>query len=438
MQSNFSEVFTAKLEQNLLRVGIVGLGYVGIPLMLRFHELGFSLVGIDSDEERVSHLSAGKSPIRHIAERDVEALSNASTVKITSDFSAVEDVDAIIFCVPTPLSLQHEPDMSFVRSAAEKVRPHLRAGQLLALESTVYPGATEEVFLGMLQDRGFTVGQDIFLAYSPEREDPGNALYSAHNTPKVCGGHTHTCGKLACLMYSKVTHKVVPVSSMKAAELTKLLENIHRSVNIGLVNEMKVIADRMHIDIHEVIKAAATKPFGFTAFYPGPGLGGHCIPIDPFYLTWKAREFGVHTRFIELAGQINSSMPEYVISKIIGGLNGHGKAVSQSNVMVLGLSYKKNIDDVRESPAIPIIEKLKDLGANVCFSDSYVTDMHGHYLPDGIENVECTDETVSNQDCVVVVTDHDYFDYPSIAKSARLIIDTRGRYARANPKVVSA
>ncbi|MFZ2160219.1 MAG: nucleotide sugar dehydrogenase, partial [Bradyrhizobium sp.] len=345
MTDTHSELIT-KLNRKAARIGIVGLGYVGLPLMLRYCEVGYDVIGFDVDQSKVAALRSGRSYIEHI---DSEKLSRfvGQSLEPTTDLARVSEVDALILCVPTPLSKHREPDLSFVLSTIDSVLPYLHRGMVLSLESTTYPGTTDEELKPRIEAQGLKVGEDIFLVFSPEREDPGNQSYSTQTIPKVCGGCTSQCLAAGIALYNQVVDKVVPVSSTRAAELTKLLENIHRSVNIGLVNEMKIVADKMGIDLHEVIRAAATKPFGFVPYYPGPGIGGHCIPIDPFYLTWKAREYGVHTRFIELAGEINSSMPDYVVSKVVDALNSRKKSVNGSKILVLGIAYKKNVDDSR-------------------------------------------------------------------------------------------
>ncbi len=334
------DILTEKLADKSAVIGIVGLGYVGLPLMLRYCEVGYKVIGFDIDNIKVDLLRRGRSYIGHIQDSAIE-LAVEKGFYATTDFSRVTEVDALIICVPTPLNKYREPDLSFVLGTTDTLVPYLRPGQVVSLESTTYPGTTDEELLPRVESGGMKVGEDIFLVFSPEREDPGNKNYTTRTIPKVCGGHTPACLAVGLALYGQVIDRVVPVSSTRAAELTKLLENIHRAVNIGLVNEMKIVADKMNIDIHEVIRAAATKPFGFVPYYPGPGLGGHCIPIDPFYLTWKAREYGVHTRFIELAGEINSSMPDYVISKVVTVLNLAKKAVNGSQILVLGIAYKK-------------------------------------------------------------------------------------------------
>ena len=428
----------SKFESKKAIIGIVGLGYVGLPLLIRYAEAGFKVVGFDIDDYKVNKLEKGESYIEHIhADAIKEALE--AGIEATTDFTRISEVDAIILCVPTPLNKYREPDLSYVLDTTESCVPYLRAGQVVSLESTTYPGTTEEELLPRLEKSGLKVGKDLFLVYSPEREDPGNLNFTTRTIPKVCGGHTKSCLDVGVKLYEGVIDKVVPVSSTKAAEMTKLLENIHRAVNIGLVNEMKIVADKMGIDIHEVIDAAATKPFGFVPYKPGPGLGGHCIPIDPFYLTWKAREYGVHTRFIELAGEINNSMPEYVVNKITQGLNERKVTVNDAKILILGISYKKNIDDMRESPSAVLLEELEKKGAQISYSDPHVPvfpRMRKHSFE--LSSVELTKENLAGYDCVVLSTDHDKFDYELILKHAKFIVDTRGKYREPSEKVVKA
>lgn len=419
-------------------IGIVGLGYVGLPLMLRYNAIGYCVLGIDIDPGKVEKLNQGKSYIEHIPCASV-AKARESGFSATTDFRRVAECDALILCVPTPLNKYREPDMSFVINTTDALKPYLRAGQVVSLESTTYPGTTEEELLPRVQEGGLKVGEDIFLVYSPEREDPGNPNFETRTIPKVIGGHTPKCLEVGIALYEQAIDQVVPVSSTKAAEMTKLLENIHRAVNIGLVNEMKIVADRMGIDIFEVVDAAATKPFGFTAYYPGPGLGGHCIPIDPFYLTWKAREYGLHTRFIELSGEVNQAMPEYVVGKLMDGLNDQGKAVKGSRVLVLGIAYKKNVDDMRESPSVEIMELIEAKGGVVAYSDPHVPDfpqMREHHFT--LSSVALTAENLASFDAVVLATDHDKFDYELIQANARLIVDSRGKYRAPAENVIKA
>ncbi len=419
-------------------IGIVGLGYVGLPLMLRFAEVGYKVLGFDIDKSKVDALMAGNSYIEHIS---ADSIATALTrgFEATADFSRAGEADTLILCVPTPLNKYREPDLSFVLNTIDSLVPYLREGHLVSLESTTYPGTTDEELLPRMESRGLKVGDDAFLVFSPEREDPGNPDFTTRTIPKVCGGVTEACQEIGVALYSAVIDKVVPVSSTRAAEMTKLLENIHRAVNIGLVNEMKIVADRMGIDIHEVIRAAATKPFGFVPYYPGPGLGGHCIPIDPFYLTWKAREYGVNTRFIELAGEVNSNMPDYVVSKVASALNLRKKAINGSRVLVLGIAYKKNVDDMRESPSVFLMEKLRDLGAEVAYSDPHVPvfpKMREHAFD--LKSVPLTAESIAGYDCVLLATDHDKFDYELIKAKAQLVVDSRGKYLEPAEHIVKA
>jgi UDP-N-acetyl-D-glucosamine dehydrogenase len=428
----------ARLKDRSAVIAVVGLGYVGLPLVLRMAEAGFKVLGVDIDGDKVRRLGEGKSYLRHIGPEAIDAALSRG-MEATTDISRVSEADAIVICVPTPLNPYREPDLSFVIGTTETLLPHLRAGQLISLESTTYPGTTEEELKPRLEAAGFTVGKDLFLVFSPEREDPGNAKYHTRTIPKVCGGSTPACLETGVALYSQAIDKVVPVSSTRAAEMTKLLENIHRAVNIGLANEMKVICDRMGIDVHEVIRAAATKPFGFVPYWPGPGLGGHCIPIDPFYLTWKARAYGVHTRFIELAGEINHAMPEWVIGKLVEALNARSKPVKGSRILVLGIAYKKNVDDMRESPAVELMELLLAKGARVQYSDPHVPAfprMRRHYFE--MNSTPLTPQTLAACDVALLATDHDAFDYELIRRHAPLIVDTRGIYLDPAPNVVKA
>jgi UDP-N-acetyl-D-glucosamine dehydrogenase len=429
---------TEKLAKREAVIGILGMGYVGQPLALRYAGIGFKVLGFDIDERKVAKLNSGQSEIEHISDAAI-AEANAAGMECTTDFSRASEADALILCVPTPLNKYREPDLSYVIATTESVIPYLRAGHVLSLESTTYPGTTEEELLPRMEARGLIVGQDVFLVYSPEREDPGNAHFTTNTIPKVVGGHTETCLEIGKALYGPAIDRIVPVSSTKAAEMTKLLENIHRAVNIGLVNEMKIVADRMGIDIFEVIDAAATKPFGFTPYYPGPGLGGHCIPIDPFYLTWKAREYGLHTRFIELSGEINRAMPEYVVGKLVKALNDRRKSLKGSRVMVLGIAYKKNVDDMRESPSVEIMELLRDAGADLQYSDPHVPvfpKMREHSF--NISSTPLTAETLAACDAVVVTTDHAKFDYDLVRQYAPLIVDSRGVYREPAENIVKA
>ncbi|NHZ39328.1 nucleotide sugar dehydrogenase [Massilia aquatica] len=427
-----------KLDNRTAVIGIIGLGYVGLPLSLRYSEAGFRVLGIDIDPSKVTRLNTGVSYIEHISSSAIGA-ALAAGFEATSDFARAAEADALIICVPTPLGAYREPDLSFVLATADALLPYVRAGQVVSLESTTYPGTTDEELRPRLAARGLSVGEDIFLVFSPEREDPGNPDFETRTIPKVCGGDTPACLRAGVALYSPAIDQVVPVSSTRAAELTKLLENIHRAVNIGLVNEMKIIADKMDIDIHEVIRAAATKPFGFTPYYPGPGLGGHCIPIDPFYLTWKARQYGLHTRFIELAGEINSDMPHWVIGKLADALNERSRSIRGSRVLVLGIAYKKNVEDMRESPSVELMEILRAKGALVDYSDPHVPvfpKMREHHFD--LASVPLTAASIASYDVLLLATSHSAFDYALIAEHAALIVDTRGVYLDRMPNVVKA
>ncbi|BDX17414.1 UDP-N-acetyl-D-glucosamine 6-dehydrogenase [Halopseudomonas aestusnigri] len=422
----------SRIQSGQCVIGIYGLGYVGLPLALRFAEVGIRVIGFDIDPAKVTSLNSGQSYIERITASEIQRARAAGFIA-TSDFALTREVDAQIICVPTPLDSHHQPDLSYVTNTVDAILPYFRAGQLMSLESTTWPGTTDELLAPRLTERGFTPGLDCALVYSPEREDPGNAHFTTAQIPKVIGGMTPQCLELGTALYEKAIERLVPVSTTRAAEMTKLLENIHRAVNIGLVNEMKIVADRMGIDIHEVIKAAATKPFGFVPYTPGPGLGGHCIPIDPFYLTWKAREYGVNTRFIELAGEINHYMPHWVVQKVADALNSKSKAINGSRILVLGLAYKKNIDDTRESPAVEIMSLLQNKGAIVAYADPHVPSFpqKRDYHFD-LQSVTLTAETIAAYDCLVLATDHDAFDYSALQQYATLIVDTRGRLQGEN------
>ena len=426
------------LNNKSASIGVVGMGYVGLPLALRSAEVFHRVIGFDIVKDRVQSINNGNSYIEHISDDSLAQALNQG-LEATTNFSNIAECDAIILCVPTPLNQYREPDLSFILNTMLQILPYLRTGQLISLESTTYPGTTEEKLRPLIESNGLRVGEDLFLVYSPEREDPGNTSFTTQTIPKIVGGSTETCLEVGMALYEKVVDKVVPVSSTQAAEMTKLLENIHRAVNIGLVNEMKIVADKMGIDIHEVIDAAATKPFGFTAYYPGPGIGGHCIPVDPFYLTWKAREYGVHTRFIELAGEVNSAMPLWVVDKVADALNQHKKAINGSRVLILGMAYKKNVDDMRESPSLQLLDMLLNKGAYVEYSDPHVI-----RLPKvrkynfELVSVTLTPEVLASYDAVVLATAHDAFDYAMIVEHSQLIIDTRGHYKHTSPSIIKA
>ena len=425
-----------RIEDRKAVVGIIGMGYVGLPLAHTFCSAGFRVVGFDIDSAKVKALGAGRSYIKHIPSETIAGMRKGDRFTATADFSRIPDVDAILICVPTPLTKQREPDMTYIVSTGEAIAPHLKKGQLVVLESTTYPGTTRDVLRPILERGGLKAGTDFFLAFSPEREDPGNPNFTTRTIPKVVGGYDKKSGEAACALYGACVAQVVPVSSMEAAEATKLTENIYRCVNIALVNELKVIYDRMGIDVWEVLEAAATKPFGFgrkenkTFFTPGPGLGGHCIPIDPFYLTWKAREYGLATRFIELAGEVNTSMPDYVIHRLLIALNERGKALKGAKVLVLGLAYKPDVDDMRESPSIHLIEKLKELGAGVAYNDPYIPKTPRQREHDlRMESLELTKQNLAAQDAVIISTNHSDYDYAWIVANARLVVDTRNACA---------
>jgi UDP-N-acetyl-D-glucosamine dehydrogenase len=435
----------SKIQTRKARVGVIGLGYVGLPLSLLYSEQKFVVTGFDIDERKVTLLSKGESYIHRIEGEDIKA-AQKSGFGATSDFSRLTDMDAIIICVPTPLNEYHEPDLSYITNTADSIAPHLRAGQLVVLESTTYPGTTEEVLIpilekgnksGLIASRGPSVGASEFLiAFSPEREDPGNTSVARRDIPKVVGGLNPPASEIAAALYGSIFNRVVRVSSPAAAEMTKLLENIYRCVNIALVNELKMLSLRMGLDIWEVINAASTKPFGFHPFYPGPGLGGHCIPVDPFYLSWKAKEWDFRTKFIELAGEINTNMPYFVIESVAKALNQHKKALNGSKVLVLGVAYKKDIDDLRESPAITIIELLQKEGAQVSFNDPFFP-IIGKGRKYDLQIKRSPLENLGQYDCVLIVTDHSDYDYAKIVKEAKLVVDTRNATKGIqDPKIV--
>lgn len=431
--------FLKKIENKTAKVGIIGLGYVGLPLGLEFALKGFEVLGFDLDERKIKFLEQKKSYIKHISEEKIAKAVTSGKFSSTTDFKRLTEPDAIIICVPTPLDEHREPDMTYIENTANTVVKYLRKGQLVSLESTTYPGTTAEVLLPLFEKapqiqggKGtFTVGEDFYLSFSPEREDPNNEKYSTSTIPKVVGGTTPNCLKAAQALYNQVIVKTVPVSSTQAAEATKLLENIYRSINIALVNELKMVFDRMGIDVWEVINAASTKPFGYQAFYPGPGLGGHCIPIDPFYLTWKAREFEINTKFIELAGEINTHMPFYVVEKTGEALNEVERSLKGSKVLILGASYKKDIDDMRESPSLKLIEIFREKGAKVDYNDPYVPKLpKTRKYEFDMHSVELTEENIKKYDVLVVSTDHSNYDYKFIAEHAKLIVDSRNAFAK--------
>jgi UDP-N-acetyl-D-glucosamine dehydrogenase len=426
-----------------LKVGIIGCGYVGLPLALRFAEAGHKVTGFDTDPAKVSMLNAGKSYIEHIQQTKIQQFVNSRHFGATTDFSKLKETDAILICVPTPLDERREPDLSYVEQTAISIQPHLQKGQLVVLESTTYPGTTEELVLPILEKSGLkcpiasgieseNIPSDFFLAFSPEREDPGNKQYGLAQIPKVVGGINPPSSRAALALYAQVVAKVVPVSSTRAAEMAKLLENIFRCVNIALVNELKLLATRMNIDIWEVIDAAATKPFGFMPFYPGPGLGGHCIPVDPYYLSWKAREFDFAARFIELAGEINTAMPYHVVDAIASALNSHKKSLNGSKLLILGVAYKKDVDDLRESPSLKIMQLLQQRGAQIEYNDPYFPQMHKmrHYNFENMKSVPIAKDTLAKYDAAVIATDHSSYDYHAIVDGSKLVVDTRNATRR--------
>lgn len=435
------ESLLAKITSREAQVGIIGMGYVGLPLALTFIEKGFRVLGFDVDPEKVRALKDGQSYIKHLDPSRVAAAAKTDRFDVTSDFSRLDEPDAILICVPTPLTAQREPDMSYVVGSAQKIKARLRRGQLVVLESTTYPGTTDELVKNILEQSGLRMGEDFYLAFSPEREDPGNRDHSTATIPKVVGGVDKGSLALAQALYAQAIARTVAVSSARAAEAAKLTENIFRAVNIALVNELKVVYDRMGIDIWEVLDAASTKPFGFMRFNPGPGWGGHCIPLDPFYLAWKAREFGVSTKFIELAGEVNVEMPHYVVNKLQLALNDRGKALKGTKVLLLGVAYKKDIDDPRESPAFEIIELLRQLGAVLSYHDPHVPKLPRMrtwpHLPE-LTSLPLNADTLKSHDAVMIVTDHSVVDYDMVLANSSLIVDTRGVYRAADPRVIKA
>jgi len=445
---NTKKTLIEKIYSKQAVVGIIGLGYVGLPLALLFSEKGFNVVGFDVDEKKVSVLNSGKSYIKHIAAERIKKNIKSEKFIASTDFSFLTTCDAVLICVPTPLNAQNEPEMKYVIDSAKIIAKHIRQGQLIVLESSTYPGTTDELLLPMFQERFIhegkdkkeIVGSEFFLAFSPEREDPNNPDFNTETIPKIVGGVTNNCMDVAVALYNQAVKKTVPVSSAKVAEAAKLLENIYRSVNVALVNELKMIFDKMGIDVWEVINAAKTKPFGFQAFYPGPGLGGHCIPIDPFYLSWKAREYEIETKFIELAGEINTYQPFYVAMNTIDALNKNGKSLKDARILILGVAYKKNVDDMRESPSLKLIEIFEGKGAFVDYSDPYIAKLPATRKYNfQKESVPVNSDTLLSYDLVLLSTDHDSLDYNLISANAKLIVDTRNAFGSRNiysPKIV--
>jgi UDP-N-acetyl-D-glucosamine dehydrogenase len=426
-----------KIESRRARTGVVGLGYVGLPLLAEFAKAGFHATGIDLDARKIQAIDDGRSYISDVSTADILALKRAGTLDATTDFSIVGELDTINICVPTPLRKTKDPDMSYIVSAVESIAKYLHKGMLIVLESTTYPGTTDEVVQPLLEATGLKAGVDFFLAFSPERVDPGNPTFQTHNVPKVVGGLTPDCARLAGALYGTAITTIVPVSSTRVAEMVKLLENTFRAVNIGLVNELALMCDKMNIDVWEVVDAAKTKPFGFMAFYPGPGLGGHCIPIDPFYLSWKAKQTGFDPRFIELAGHINGGMPHYVVEKVGDALNTKRKSINGSNILIAGIAYKRDIDDMRESPALDVMGLLHGKGARVAYADPYVAEVHGRDWSGrcDLKAADLTRGSIAQYDCVVIITDHKAFDYDALVSEADLIVDTRNAIKKTHPNV---
>ncbi|MBA7509995.1 UDP-N-acetyl-D-glucosamine 6-dehydrogenase [subsurface metagenome] len=408
-----------KIVRHKAKIGVIGLGYVGLPLAMEFSKAGFDVTGIEIDKDKVRMINQGKCYIQDIKQNELKDLVKNNRLKATVDFSVLKEMDAVSICVPTPLRKTRDPDISYIISAVEEVAKYLRPGQLVILESTTYPGTTREVILPRLKARNLQVGKDFFLAFSPERVDPGNKIYTIRNTPKIVSGITKKCTSIAVTLYEQIIDEVVPVSTTESAEMVKLLENTFRIVNVGLVNEIALICDRLKLDTWEVIDAAATKPFGFTPFYPGPGLGGHCVPIDPHYLSWKLKALNFYARFIELAGEINSKMPEFLVSKIDAALNEREKSIKGSKILILGVAYKSNVSDIRESPALDVMKLLKERGGKVVYNDPHVPQV------EGLKSIPLTESSLRDADCVVITTAHSDYDYKQIVENARLVIDSR-------------
>jgi UDP-N-acetyl-D-glucosamine dehydrogenase len=434
---SLADTLHRKLTDRTARVGVVGLGYVGLPLLVEFARGGFHAVGIDIDPRKIATINRGESYIQDVAAEDIVEMAATGRLTATGDTAVIRQLDTINICVPTPLRKTRDPDLSFVVSAVEQIAEHLGVGQLVILESTTYPGTTDEVVRPILERRGLRAGEDFFLAFSPERVDPGNTQWTTRNVPKVVGGCSPTCATLARDLYSASIDQVVEVSSPRVAEMVKLLENTFRAVNIGLVNELALMCDRLGISVWEVVEAAATKPFGFMPFYPGPGLGGHCIPIDPFYLSWKVKEVGFEARFIELAGQVNGAMPHHVVDKVVDALNSHSKSIRGSSILALGVAYKRDINDFRESPALDVLATLERKGARLTYHDPYVPSLvAGEWPgPQDLASIPLSAETLAAADCVVILTDHRVFDYDLIRTRAPLIVDSRNAIKGAYPHV---
>ena len=435
--SPIAERLLERIHEGHARVGVVGLGYVGLPLAVELARSGLTCTGIDLDARKIAAIARGESYIPDVRSADVQELLASGRLSATTDFSVVAGLDTVNICVPTPLRKTKDPDMSYIVSAVEAIAVHLHAGMLVVLESTTYPGTTEEVVQPLLEQRGLKAGVDFFLAFSPERVDPGNASFHTRNVPKVVGGTTPQCAELACALYGTAIETVVPVSSPRVAEMVKLLENTFRAVNIGLVNEIALMCDKLGIDVWEVVDAAKTKPFGFMPFYPGPGLGGHCIPIDPFYLSWKAKQYGFEPRFIELAGHINAAMPHATVQKIADALNVQKKALNGARILIAGIAYKRDIDDMRESPSLDVMGLLHQQGAQVCYADPHVPTLAGRSWLGGhdLESLPLDAATLVGVDCVAILTDHSAFDYRTLVATAPLIVDTRNAIKDTHPHV---
>ncbi len=418
------ESIIRKIEKRDAKVGIIGLGYVGLPLALEFSKAGFSVTGIDLDESKIESIRKGKSYIQDATDEEIANATSNGRLEATTDFSTLQRLDSVSICVPTPLRKTKDPDISYILSAADEIKKYIHRGQLVVLESTTYPGTTEEIILPALEESGLKVGVDFFLAFSPERIDPGNKVYHTRNTPKIIGGVTDNCTRIASTLYSQAVDKIVPMSSTKAAEMVKLLENTFRSVNIGLVNEIAIICNKLGMDVWEIIDAAATKPFGFMPFYPGPGLGGHCIPIDPLYLSWKLKMLNYNARFIELASEVNTNMPYYVVNKIFDALNSHRKSINGSKILILGVAYKKDIGDVRESPALDVIKLLKDKGGVISYHDPYIPYLHEENM--NLSSVDLRNySNLRDYDCTVIIANHSSYDYRKIVEHSNIVVDTR-------------
>ena len=437
-QNRYYSEFIKNINENNLCIGIVGLGYVGLPLALSFCEKNIRVFGIDTKKSLINSLNNSLSYLNHVDSKRIKKVIKSKLLSPTGDFQNIKNVNAIIICVPTPLSKKNYPDLSNILCCLNSMKKYLRKGQILILESTTYPGTTDEILRPFLERLNFKIGENFFLVYSPEREDPGNKLFSNCQIPKIVGGDTKLCSKIGTKLYSKIIPEIVKVSSSRAAEMTKLLENVFRAVNIGMVNELKELTEKLNIDIFEVVKAASSKPFGYIPFYPGPGVGGHCIPIDPHYLSWKAKEYGLETKIIDVAGEINAAMPKYVLKRLGELLEKNSVLIKNSKILILGVTYKKNIDDLRESPALEIIDQLIKMGANVSYCDPYCPELFFEKKYNfKLSSTKLNIENIKTQDCVILITDHDKFDYELVEKNSKLLIDTRGRLS-ISKKIIRA